>query len=197
MTKNSSIDISGSITTSNDISCNKINCVQLIATNVDISIDISGINSATSSATHNNPILFGKSAKYNVDAYLHVNGGVNDKSIYAGGDITTVQNFIAASDRSIKENIITIDNALEKTNSLRGVYYNKINSNKKEIGVIAQEVEEVLPEVVSDNEGLKGVSYGNITALLIESIKELTNMNKQQQKEIDELKNTIQSIKNN
>ena len=203
MTKNSSIDISGSITTSDDISCNKINCStidcdQLNATNVAISIGIGQINTATSLATHDDPILFGKSGKYNVNAYIHVNGGSNgDKSIYAGGDITTAQNFIAASDRSIKENIITIDNALEKTNSLRGVYYNKINSNKKEIGVIAQEVEEVLPEVVSDIEGLKGVSYGNITALLIESIKELTNMNKQQQKEIDELKNTIQSIKNN
>ena len=68
---------------------------------------------------------------------------------------------------------------------MRGVEYNKIDSTEKNIGVIAQEVEKILPEVVKeDEEGMKSVAYGNITAVLIEAIKE-------QQKQIDELKSII------
>ena len=66
---------------------------------------------------------------------------------------------------------------------MNGVYYDWIdNHNKGSIGVIAQEMEKILPEVVTvDHRGLKTVSYGNIVAVLIEAIKE-------QQKQIDELK---------
>ena len=81
-----------------------------------------------------------------------------------------------ASDRRLKENITDIDQSLEKVLTLRGITYNWKTDETKEqrIGLIAQEVEEVLPEVVFTNEvdGFKGVRYQEIVALLIEAIKE-------------------------
>jgi sugar lactone lactonase YvrE len=83
--------------------------------------------------------------------------------------------FVTTSDARIKTNISTIDSPLEKVMRMRGVYYNHIHdSNTRHVGVIAQEVEEVLPEVVftdtSENNN-KSVAYGNIVALLIEAVK--------------------------
>jgi len=96
----------------------------------------------------------------------------NTGTITAGGDIT------AFSDERLKTDIETIDNALDKVMNMRGVSYTK--QAEKGIGVIAQEVEKVLPEVVTDGE-YKSVAYGNIVGVLIEAIKE-------QQKQINELK---------
>jgi hypothetical protein len=95
---------------------------------------------------------------------LHVSGG----DIYATGDV------FALSDMRHKSSILQIDNALDITDKLRGVYYTNTSNNRRNIGIIAQETESVLPEVVhTDENGLKGVSYGNIVALLIESVKNL------------------------
>lgn len=89
------------------------------------------------------------------------------------GSITATSNITAYSDIRLKSNIRTIDNALNKTNKLRGVYYDK--DSAPSLGIIAQEVEAVLPEVVFDNsDGYKSVAYGNIVGLLIEAIKELS-----------------------
>jgi len=96
----------------------------------------------------------------------------NTGTITAGGDIT------AFSDERLKSDIETIDNALDKVMNMRGVSYTK--QAEKGVGVIAQEIEKVLPEVVTDGE-YKSVAYGNIVGVLIEAIKE-------QQKQIDELK---------
>lgn len=98
------------------------------------------------------------------------------------------------SDERIKENIITIDSALNKVNQLRGVYYNRtdINTSQKQIGLIAQEVENVIPEAVltaNDELGTKSISYGQINALLIEAIKE-------QQTIIDDLKSRLETLEN-
>ena len=88
----------------------------------------------------------------------------NTCTITASGDIT------AFSDERLKSDIETIDNALDKVMNMRGVSYTK--QAEKGIGVIAQEVEKVLPEVVSDGE-YKSVAYGNMVGVLIEAIKEL------------------------
>ena len=67
--------------------------------------------------------------------------------------------------------------------------------DKKHIGVIAQEVEAVVPElVVTDNEGFKSVKYENITPLLIEAIKELKAEKDELQKEVDELKRMMEEL---
>ena len=98
----------------------------------------------------------------------------------AAGDVTS------ESDISLKTDIEDIENAIDIVKKLRGITFNYKQPSRrrhegKQLGVIAQEVEEHLPEVVSDRNGIKNVAYGNIVALLIEAIKEM-------QEEIDKLK---------
>ena len=91
-------------------------------------------------------------------------------NIYSSGTVT------AASDITLKKNITTIDNALDKVCNLRGVEFDYIESGEHNIGVIAQEVEKVLPELVH-TDSTKSVAYGNLTAVLIEAVKELKKEN--------------------
>ena len=93
----------------------------------------------------------------------------------------------SSSDQRIKTKIKTIDNALWKVQQLRGVYYTHIIENVKSIGLIAQEVEHIIPEVATENHNnnIKAIAYGNLVGLLIEAIKE-------QQKQIDEIKSKLQ-----
>jgi hypothetical protein len=94
--------------------------------------------------------------------------------IISSGTCTGVD-FIATSDQRTKTNIETISNALDIVKELRGVYFTRIGQTKQTVGVIAQEVESVLPEVVhTDSEGLKSVSYGNMVGVLIEAVKTLS-----------------------
>jgi hypothetical protein len=104
---------------------------------------------------------------------LHVVG-----DIYASGNIT------AGSDVRFKTNISTLSNSLSTVKNMRGVVYNLKGLSEdgevgpKRVGVIAQEIEKVLPEVVStDKSGAeyKSVAYGNIVGVLIEAIKELSD----------------------
>ena len=88
------------------------------------------------------------------------------------GTLSATQ-FTSLSDKTQKTNIRLIDNSIELVKQLEGVRYDWINNNKPSIGVIAQDIEKVLPEVVETNSnGLKSVSYGNIVGVLIEAIKE-------------------------
>ena len=103
-------------------------------------------------------------------------------ALVASGDVT------AFSDARVKENVETLPNALESVKKMRGVTYNKIGEEKQSVGVIAQELEEVVPQLVhTDEEGMKSVAYGNITAVLIEAIKE-------QQVQIEELKARLDGL---
>ena len=112
------------------------------------------------------------------DVFFDGDVGIGDTSpsyeLDVDGTIRATGDVIAYSDKRVKENIKTIDNALNKVDKLRGVEFNKIGEDKKSIGVIAQEIEKVIPEVVrEDDKGMKSVAYGNITGVLIEAIKEL------------------------
>jgi hypothetical protein len=99
-------------------------------------------------------------------------GNANTLTLFPG----EIANY---SDERLKFNIETINDPLIKLCKLRGVRYNRNdinNDNKKHIGLIAQEVEKVVPEVVNaenDGNNYLSVSYGNLVSLLIESIKEL------------------------
>ena len=79
-----------------------------------------------------------------------------------------------SSDIDLKKNIQTITNALDKVLQLRGVEFDWKSTNEHQIGVIAQEVENIIPEVVVGENGDKAVAYGNLVSVLIEAIKELT-----------------------
>jgi hypothetical protein len=111
------------------------------------------------------------------------------------GNMTVAGNVTAYSDVRLKDNIRVIDNALNKLKEIRGVYFTRKDQDDKakvHTGVIAQEVELVLPEVVSeDNEGKKNVAYGNMIGLLIEAIKEQQQQIENQQKQIEELRSLI------
>ena len=128
-------------------------------------------------------VRFGNPNAPTLDVYDNVGGGIQvTGNITASGDVT------AGSDRRYKENIVTIASALDKVTSMRGVYFTKKDSSNRHVGVIAQEIEEILPEVVhtdSSEEKMKSVSYGNITAVLIEAIKEQQEIINAQQSTIN------------
>ena len=86
----------------------------------------------------------------------------------------TASDFNSTSDERLKTNVETIANAGEKVAALRGVNYDWIANGEKTMGVIAQEVEAVIPEVVAtDDEGMKSVNYQAMVGLLIEAVKDL------------------------
>ena len=104
---------------------------------------------------------------------LTVNGNVN-----VTGDVTTA---FSASDIRLKENILKIDNGLDKVLTLNGYTFNYIDKPEvKATGLVAQELEKVLPEAVyeftnSDDETYKAIHYGNVVSILVEAIKELSD----------------------
>lgn len=89
------------------------------------------------------------------------------------GDFTATGNVTAYSDERLKSEIQTIKDALSKVKQLVGRTY--IKDGKQEIGFIAQEAQKVIPEVVYEGEQYMSVAYGNITALLAEAIKEISD----------------------
>jgi hypothetical protein len=110
-------------------------------------------------------------------------------NVYVNDNLDVNGNVNSSSDIKLKTNIKTLTNSLNKVLQMRGVEYDRIDmDNKHQIGVIAQEVEEIIPELVSESDGIKNVTYGNITALLIEAIKE-------QQDQINTLKQEIENLK--
>lgn len=90
----------------------------------------------------------------------------------SSGNFTAVGNVSAYSDERIKSEIKTLDNSLEKIKKLRGVSF--IKNDAADIGVIAQEVQKVFPEVVSEHEDLLAVNYSALIGPLIEAVKELS-----------------------
>ena len=114
--------------------------------------------------------------------------GTNVVTISNGGALVASGDVTAFSDARVKENVETLPNALESVKQMRGVVYNKIGADTQSVGVIAQELEEVVPQLVhTDEEGMKSVAYGNITAVLIEALKE-------QQVQIEELKAKLDGL---
>lgn len=97
-----------------------------------------------------------------------------------GGNITAIYDVTAYSDARVKENVTTIEGALDKVLALRGVRYQRtdMEDRKFHIGVIAQETQPIVPEIVNENDkGHLNVAYGNMGGLFIEAIKELKKEN--------------------
>ena len=105
----------------------------------------------------------------------------------SGAGAATFNNDVTAfSDKRLKTDIKPITNSLDKVMQMQGVYYkrNDVEDAREQVGVLAQDMEAILPEVVltaDDEIQTKSVDYGKITSVLIEAIKEL-------KKEINELK---------
>jgi hypothetical protein len=129
----------------------------------------------------------------NPDRKLYVTGNFYATTTIQAGTNMFAQTFNASSDIRLKKNVEYIENPLSKISKLQGVEYvlNSDDTNKKQIGFIAQDIEKIIPEVVyTDNseEAYKSISYGNLTALLVEGIKEL-------QKEVNSLREEIKFLK--
>lgn len=92
------------------------------------------------------------------------------------GEIRATGDITGFSDRRIKTDIEVIDHALDKVLAISGYTFKRIGSNKRSTGVIAQEVQSVLPEAVNvDAEGMLSVAYGNLAGLLIQAIHDLND----------------------
>ena len=94
-----------------------------------------------------------------------------DGSTFTVSGTVSATEVTATSDERLKSDIQTIDNALDKVMNMRGVTYTM--QDQKGTGVVAQEIEKILPEVVIDGEEYKSVAYGNMVGVLIEAIKDL------------------------
>ena len=159
----------GASTAADDITAGDA-AINLTTTSGNITIDAQG---------NDTDIIFKGTDGSSDTTFLTIDGS-------EAGAATFNNDVTAFSDKRLKENVQTIENGLDKVCQLRGVTYNRNDQEnaRKQIGVIAQEVEEVLPEVVltaDDEMKTKSVDYAKITAVLIEAIKEL-------KQEIKELK---------
>ena len=101
------------------------------------------------------------------------------RNLTSTGTITAATNVTVSSDIRLKSNIETIDSALDKVKEMRGVYFDRHDDKAtRAVGVIAQEMQEVMPEVVvtDDTEDKHlSVAYGNLVGVLIEAVKELSD----------------------
>ena len=119
-----------------------------------------------------------------------INGDVTVRQTLTVVGNTLIQGVLTeTSDISLKENILPLENSLDKVMKLNGVSFNKkATPNMQEIGFIAQEVEAIIPDLVTETgEGIKTVSYSRVTAVLVETIKE-------QQTQINELKEMVNTL---
>ncbi|MDD2279662.1 MAG: tail fiber domain-containing protein, partial [Bacteroidales bacterium] len=141
----------------------------------------------------------GEGTRYGV--YAQASGGTTNYAGYFVGDVRVTGSFVNPSDLNLKQNIKPIANAVQKIMQLNGVYFEwkpttrfsapdkdgkysdgEEVSKETQVGVIAQEVEKVFPEIVlTDERGIKSVDYTKLTPLLIQAIKEqqqtITNQN--------------------
>jgi hypothetical protein len=123
-------------------------------------------------------LYYNGSKKFETTGYgVTITGGINVSGV------ATATDFNSASDENLKTNIRTIEDPLAKVVQIRGVNFDWKETQRPALGVIAQEIEKVLPELVTDN-GTKTVNYNGLIGLLIEAVKA-------QQEEIDILKSKI------
>jgi hypothetical protein len=118
------------------------------------------------------------------DGNLYFYNGTNQGYLNSAGAWTN------ASDSSIKKDVISIKYGLSDILKLNPLNYKMKSNDLEQVGFIAQEVEKIIPELVeSDNKGMKGISYGNLTSVLVKAIQELSAKNEALIKRIQTLEN--------
>lgn len=163
----------------------------------DVFINPSGelcVNTTTDNGNYKvqiNGDLYATSARF---TNVSNNGYVSSLGIQSNGTLT-----ITSSDLRLKKNIETIPRPLEKVLALRGVTYNWKDSAmpKRMMGMIAQEVLTVVPELVfqNDSDDFYGINYGETSGLLIEAIKEQQKLIQELKKDLSALQLEINSLK--
>src|SRR4029077_12382073 len=120
--------------------------------------------------------------------------------IVAPGSTTLADHWTVRSSRRFKTNIQPLEGALETVVHLRGVSYWSSSDGKREIGVIAEDVEPVVPEIVSrdpQTNEVQGVDYSRLTAILIEAMKTQQAELRDEQLEINRLKSQLKRLHSN
>ena len=150
---------------------------------VSSTLNVTGASTLTGnvtiqSSTSERTITLGSSGGYFYGSATQIgwkdSGGTAKVYWDTSGNLTAAANVTAYSDARLKTNVATITNALEMVNKMRGVYYDRVDTGEAGVGVIAQEMQTVLPQVVKENDDALSVAYGNIIGVLIEAIKELS-----------------------
>ena len=159
---------------------------------VEVQVNAEGSTQGTIGTYSNHPVDFRVSNSNVMWLSTSANVGIGQTSpaykLDVTGTIRATGDVIAYSDRRVKQDIVTLENSVDLVKKLRGVSYKKIGEDDQKIGVIAQEILEVLPQVVSkDENGMYSVAYGNMAGLFIEAIKE-------QQAHIETLEERIQKL---
>lgn len=102
------------------------------------------------------------------------NAGAGTMTLDGSGNLTANGNVTAYSDMRLKKDLQPILNALGKVNFLTGYTYTRVDTGQRQTGLVAQEVQAVLPEAVVDDGKVLSVAYGNLMGLMVQAIKELT-----------------------
>jgi hypothetical protein len=167
-------------------------------TNTGVTSNVAGTGVSVSGATGAVTISIGQAVATSSNVQFN-SLGIGMAASATAGRIDATNDIVAysSSDRRFKENITPIESPLSKILKIGGYTYDWKEENKIEhgyegndVGVIAQEIEEVLPQLVQTREsGYKAVKYDKLVALLIEGIKE-------QQTQIEELRNKIEELEN-
>ena len=128
------------------------------------------------------------------DGAAYINVTAESGAVTFGGAIIATGDVTAYSDERLKDNIANINNAMDKVDQLRGVTFTHKDTGTESTGLIAQDVQKVLPEAITeDNDGYLGVKYGNMTGLLVEAMKELKDRIEALEEENKELKAKLNS----
>jgi hypothetical protein len=204
------LNTAGNALAANDILANQVVMLiystagtrfQMVTTSGNVSAggSLSGSGTATRLALFSSANVISNSSMFESAANIGVGAPPSGSYKFEVSGLIGSTGINETSDLRYKKNIFTIENALQKVMLLRGVNYDWRTEEFKEknfvstpqLGLIAQEVEKVIPQVVTtDASGFKAVEYSKLVALLIEAVKE-------QQKKIDALSAENQSLKNN
>ena len=145
-------------------------------------------NSDTQFSTENTALVIGNGAD--------TNNRSDALTVLFDGTTTIAGDLSINSDARLKANIISLGSTLAKVLQIDGKSYTmkKDENNKQKIGVLAQDIEKVFPELVSESNGVKSVNYQGLVPVLINALKEQDAKMNEQQTEIDELKEMVQEL---
>lgn len=134
-------------------------------------------NVTIQSGTSERTVALGSSGGYffgNATTVGWKDNSANQRIYWDGsGNFTAAGNVTAYSDARLKESVTTIEDAMSYVRRMRGVWYRLKEIDKAGTGVIAQEVQPVIPELVHENDGMLSVAYGNFAGVFIEALKQL------------------------
>lgn len=181
---------------------NNLYTLGLIIGRTSASTDVNSANDTGSISVRGNTSTVAVMSFHRTSAYA-INMGLGTDNVFriggwsassnafqmdGSGNLTMLNNVTAYSDARLKKDIVKIDNAIEKVSKLNGYTYTRTDTDARQMGVIAQEIMDIIPEVVLGSEETHySVAYGNIVGLLIEAIKE-------QQEHINKLDEKINSL---